>query len=729
MVSMHADRSRKSSDSSADYAWGFGFLLLTLTPLIHDFEGFYRSGLPKYLFVSWLVIGLSLLLVKVKSTAGTLRISAFGLALTGFISALVLSQSTSHDPRLSLYSTFDRMDGLWFYLVLFLLYGLGTLRPLSPTDWKRVGVAWVGTSLVVALVGLLGERAGGASFRITSSLGNASNLSHYLLASLVVLFILVTGPGLRKYFLLVGFVAVVLLTGLFFTFSRTTFLGLLLGLGTYLVSNLRPPAFFGLRQEKRLLGVMAGVVLVAVALGTVYYERIIFSFLQPHTLLDRFRLWQIAVSAIAERPWLGWGIGNYTYVYEKYHEHHSGLQTLWYDRAHNVFLDWFVQGGIVAGTAYLLLWGTLLRTIWQTRLSRHRKALLTAWVGMSVFFLFFNIDNLTNWLLFILVALYLETHLPAGMKYLLGGRTMVRGSVGAIAFGGSVVGTFSAAGTSYAYWLCRRFALTEYPTEKLALAQTLAERQHPINYSMAGRVGDYAFSLLQDTEVPEQLKTDYTTTATRMIEEEMLRRPPSLYLLMARAGLATTMSNYPAARTAYQSMLNINPAFTTAWIRLGYLAFTQKDFSVALNYFERADSSGMEVPEAALMVLRTRLALNPAYDFMKELNQITPAGRVANAYLVSALFREANRMPDYLLWIWEGGYYTGEHIRQEVLYEWAMCSYETGHISSLEQVMANYSSSYSCSPRFAEEVLERARRGQDPSEVLLQSYSYCGGDE
>lgn len=63
---------------------------------------------------------------------------------------------------------------------------------------------------------------------------------------------------------------------------------------------------------------------------------------------DRGTIWKIAIQAGALHPFLGWGFGNIT---QALHQTASNVQSpltyVYVDSSHNIFLDWWIQGGIV----------------------------------------------------------------------------------------------------------------------------------------------------------------------------------------------------------------------------------------------------------------------------------------------------------------------------------------------------------------------------------------------
>ena len=88
--------------------------------------------------------------------------------------------------------------------------------------------------------------------------------------------------------------------------------------------------------------------------------------LTNQTTADRLENWRIALDAAQSRPWLGWGQENYMIAFNQYYR--PGIidrAKLWFDRAHNAYLDALLASGIPGLLLYCLLLGLPMWLIWQ----------------------------------------------------------------------------------------------------------------------------------------------------------------------------------------------------------------------------------------------------------------------------------------------------------------------------------------------------------------------------
>lgn len=134
--------------------------------------------------------------------------------------------------------------------------------------------------------------------------------------------------------------------------------------------------------------IVVGAVFAVVA-GSAFFHKMAKS--PEGDLVARFRLWQLSVSAIAQSPWLGWGLGSFPDVYAMLQP--PDLQA-GNDKAHSTPLEWLIDLGIPAGlcafATVLLPLGISLLGCWRRRADRYLPA--TAFAATLVPILHSTID-------------------------------------------------------------------------------------------------------------------------------------------------------------------------------------------------------------------------------------------------------------------------------------------------------------------------------------------------
>ncbi len=83
----------------------------------------------------------------------------------------------------------------------------------------------------------------------------------------------------------------------------------------------------------------------------------------------RVIVWESALKAIKERPYLGWGSENFREATQRHFDNRlyldENIGEVWFDRAHNVIIDTLVDVGIVGLIIFLVLWGGFILKIRQ----------------------------------------------------------------------------------------------------------------------------------------------------------------------------------------------------------------------------------------------------------------------------------------------------------------------------------------------------------------------------
>ncbi len=230
------------------------------------------------------------------------------------------------------------------------------------------------------------------------------------------------------------------------TATRGAIIGLLIGL-VFIAAML---AFF--EKEKRALKITGISALVALALCVVIFFGIkntpfvqkspILSRLSSLATLDvkkfvdtegssRLQIWTMAVQGIKERPILGWGQESFNYLFYKYYSPAMYTQEPWFDRAHNVLLDWLVAGGILGLITYLSLFFFTLFYLWG---KKDFWKLLSLGAAVSVFSaivlgIFYAMNIPEIWGLIISVIVTLGAIYSVSQKYPLENKSCVEPAV------------------------------------------------------------------------------------------------------------------------------------------------------------------------------------------------------------------------------------------------------------------------------------------------------------
>lgn len=328
------------------------------------------------------------------------------MLLTG---AVLLATAFAYDPSAAFWSNYERGEGAFqflHYLLFFVLMaGLFTER----RHWKTImwtsivaagGVALYGVLAAVSPDAFLGPYRGmeDATFlqrlfggvRFQGSLGNAAYVTPYFVFIAAYVAWLWRGAQTRVKSSVLAAIGI-LLAGTFFVISGTrgAFLGLVAGIGVgALYYAWREPKY-----RRLILGVLAAGVIAfgglfalrnhpqVAALPGARFLQLDFSQLTAQT---RFWTWNAAFQGFKERPVLGYGPENFPVVFDKHfdprHFEPGASSETWFDRAHNIVLDYLATTGIVglaAWVAFIVLVFVQVREVIRRRvLTTFEEALL-----------------------------------------------------------------------------------------------------------------------------------------------------------------------------------------------------------------------------------------------------------------------------------------------------------------------------------------------------------------
>lgn len=329
----------------------------------------------------------------------------------------------------SLWSSYERMTGLitLFHYFAYFLILLSILK--TEKEWLQMFDFSVIASLAVSFIGLLqnfGALMSPAGGRVAASFGNPSFLAAYLLFNIFFICFLLYkkyfSAGWRIYYLLALLFELFIL-GL--TETRGAVLALLIGIFLFLILFLLAPQkhlqeFRPSLIKKLKLFTLVGLVILILLVGFIVALRqsgwitkipvvhnLVAISLQERTAQTRLMAWQMSIQGWKEKFLLGWGWENYNVVFNKFYNPYLFPTETWFDRAHSIFFDTVITGGLLGLAAYLAMFviGCLIlaRGYFQNKINFFTAALFI--ILLVVYFLqnLFVFDMLHSYLMFFLV--------------------------------------------------------------------------------------------------------------------------------------------------------------------------------------------------------------------------------------------------------------------------------------------------------------------------------------
>ncbi|HEU0020071.1 MAG TPA: O-antigen ligase family protein [Dehalococcoidia bacterium] len=387
--------------------------LLMLTPLVISPGVFAHFSLSKAIYarcvIEIMVVVWAVLMLR--SPGYRPRHSWVVIALLTYVVASVLAAVWGINNPRSIWSTFDRMTGVfdllhWCLLALF----LASVVP-SQRAWRFLLNGQLAVTLLVALIAA--TQVWGVSFipsiiakcRVDATLGNASYLAPILVMSILVAagllaqsFIKSAGnqeaptPGEEKTtgattppehqedgaFWRILWLSVIALGSLVLVYTGTR--GALIGLASGAIAMPVALALWGNRRALVPAALASGGLLLTVgviflldsAIGlpvagncgkttaTARLTELAGTGINDSSLALRLSSARAGFGGLLVRPILGWGPENFGYAFNQHVDPQIFQQgSFLMDKAHNQLVEEFTTRGLVGGLAFLGLWGVL----------------------------------------------------------------------------------------------------------------------------------------------------------------------------------------------------------------------------------------------------------------------------------------------------------------------------------------------------------------------------------
>ncbi|MFN3188079.1 MAG: O-antigen ligase family protein [Candidatus Paceibacteria bacterium] len=529
-------------------------------------------------------------------------------SFTALMGVMLIATINAHHVPTALWSNFERMEG---YVGLLHVFGyflvLGSML-VEKKHWLWYFQVSVAVATFVALHGLSQLAAPDSTItRIDSTLGNSTYMAVYMLFHLffvAYLFFQTQNPLLRVVY---AVLSVLFLFVIFQTGTRGTALGLVAGAVT-IVTYI---SLFGAKEPAlRRYAIGAVVVLLICIAGfmglrdTQYvqdnpaFSRIA-NINLDRDLAIRGVVWSMAGEGVKEKPILGWGMGNYNYVFNEQYDPRLYAQEQWFDRVHNIVLDWLIAGGAVGFIAYVLLFVSLIYYLFvrpyfydEEIFSIAESAIL---IGLIIAYITHNLvvfDNIVSYIFFAVTLAYIHHKvakpIPTVQSYQIS-PVMVKQVVFptvlvvlvAIVYVVNVPAMLSAKGI-----------ITAIRTENLQdrythFDQVLAYGSFG-QQEMVEQFVQQAISIARSQTASEEVKSLYLARAEQEINQQIANKPGDarLHVFAASFYRATGQTENAAIELAIARELSPNKQ----WIILqqGAVALTLEQNETARDYFKEA---------------------------------------------------------------------------------------------------------------------------------------------
>lgn len=437
-------------------------ILAVITPIVMVDSLFFPfiSGKTFYFRILVEIMALLYILYICVDKSVRPRLSPIAIGVSVFTLVLAIATIFAEDPLKSFWSNYERMEGFVLFIHLAAYFFIaGSVLKLKQGWWKWFFVSSLVMSVIVGTHALVSFYSAEniVGYRISGNLGNSSYLGVYALIHVfIALFLIIQKVAKKSSEVLVkdgswvmvslySLIAIFNVIILFNTGTRGSFVGLV---GGIFIASLLIAIFEKRNKVLRRIGI--SLILLSVLFVAMLGFGRNTAFVKNSDMLTRFSelitldvkgvldnqgkarslLWNIAWDGVKERPVAGWGLDNFHYVFAKHYDPGMAQQEQWFDRSHNVFMDWLTQAGFLGLFSYLSLFVLGLYIVWRRKIfgdhvqNKHdhghhthtpsagmsisEKAVITgaftAYLGHNLFVF----DNLSSYVLFFSVLAFLH---------------------------------------------------------------------------------------------------------------------------------------------------------------------------------------------------------------------------------------------------------------------------------------------------------------------------------
>jgi O-antigen ligase len=324
------------------------------------------------------------------------------IAVSIFTLIFLLAGFLGYSPSASFWSNFERGEGVFQMLHLFVFFVLMVFLFKDERSWHKMLVIFLWAAGLMIAYGVLAfagfklfftdNSSAGFCGRFAGSLGNSAYVGTYMIFALFFAAILLSRINDKSKIWLKWVLSILLvLFFLILIFSQTR--GALMGLGIGIISGL---IYLFFHLPKGLIKkIILTTIIILIVLGGLGFKfrrsidlmpfckgggnRILDVSVSAETFQTRLLLWKQALIITKERPILGWGPENFSPAFEK---HYLPQFEVWFDRAHNIFLDYLAQTGILGLLSYLSIfvifyWQFFRKTRFEADKYKAEKRLVT----------------------------------------------------------------------------------------------------------------------------------------------------------------------------------------------------------------------------------------------------------------------------------------------------------------------------------------------------------------
>jgi O-antigen ligase/tetratricopeptide (TPR) repeat protein len=522
-------------------------------------------------------------------------------------------------PESSFWSNFERMDG-YVSLVHTFMYMLVLSSMFSSKEiWQKFLLTSVAVAAMVALYGLAqyGGLVDGSS-RIDSRLGNAAYMAIYMLFHIFIAFWLFVESKDKAFKIFLGLLVLMFTFVLIETGTRGTAIGLAVGITVM-------SAYIGLfgtqfkQYRKYAIGAFA-LLLIAASAFVVGRDS---DFVQNNDNLARIAnisiddleirgiIWGMAWEGVKEQPILGYGQSNFNYVFNENYDPRLYAQEQWFDRAHNIFMDWLVAGGFLGLFAYLSIFVSALYYLFYRPIFKKDETFNVlergVLVGILAGYFTHNLvvfDNIVSYIFFAVILALINARVgvvPKAIANLKVNKAIINQFAAPLVFVALVFGIYNyhVPGMQTSADIIDGFRAAN-PTERIEAFERAISRDSFGNQEVVEQLAQQAMNIYREETVPDELKVRYLQLAESELLQLAEDKPGDSRVHVFISSYYRSINQLDKSAEQMAIARELSPEKQSIILQQGFIALNQGNTEEARDFFKVAyelDERNLEARE------------------------------------------------------------------------------------------------------------------------------------
>ncbi len=548
------------------------------------------------------------------------KLSLVTKAVLVFTGIIFVADLFGENAFKSIWSNYERMEGFVTIAHLALYYMVASSVFNTKEWWNKFWNTSLIASGLMSVYGIF-QLAGWAiinqgGVRVDATFGNASYLAIYIVFHMFLATSFFLNAKEKMWRWVYGALFILQGVVLYFTATRGAILGFIGGM-LITVGIIAWKERHNAKIRKISIGLgLSVVILLAIFVGvrnTAFVKKspvlsrfATLSFAEIKTQ-GRYYVWPMAIEGWKERPILGWGQENFNYVFNKNYNPLMYSQEQWFDRTHNVVLDWLIAGGLLGLLAYLSLFASALYFMWKkSDFTLEEKAVFTGFLSAYFFHNFFVFDNLISYIVFFSLLAYIHGRtVHQGLWARMTTRTISRDAFTYVAV---PITALVLVGTLYFVNVGAILTSTSLikaisPQKTGGVAKNLEYFKKAFAYNSFGssealeQLVPAAFQVLQ-AQGDEAVKKDFYTFTTEQVDLKLKKTPKDARYLLFAGSFYNRNGEYDKAIQSLEKAVEYSPKKPTMYFELGSSYLGKKDYAKTFEYFEKGYLLEPRFPDA-----------------------------------------------------------------------------------------------------------------------------------